>query len=235
MQRVLYSAPVRLLLCISSLCFLACISPDEFQGTYDEIETITDGRNVAYRMTFYQFGDEVGGVLRTFDLSNVSNTQMTPYGRESGCIYFERSAIGGKFAIEVPFGDSLHVLDLSIFDSTRLDGTVRIFVDDAVQDTFTIGLVRVSQSPDTTCEARDAFTVSAELPQYTLEDTPGLSLAIGFSGYSIDDNGIRRTTRTATNTTSVQQISDTDWTTRQSLVFPAQPPPGTMSAATDPK
>jgi len=220
---------IAILLCVA---VAACVGPDEFQGTYDETTTIPDHRDVAYRLTFYAFGDEVGGVLRAYDVTDPSNSRQSPYNEQSQCVYFQRESIGGDFSVDASIDGQTHVLSLSV-GSDSLVGQGRIFEGDDVVDSFDLTINRVSESPNPECSSRSAFDVSVELPAYTVDEYSNLTLAVGFAGYLIDDDGARLTTRVSPDVTSLQRVSDTAWATRQTILLPDLPPAEGMSAADD--
>ena len=217
----------------------ACADPEEFKGTYEEVPPLTVDRDLAYQLTLFRFGDEVGGVVRfyEFDLPPYRfNTTDNPYGEETYCRYFGPKPVSGNaisFQAEGPNGDA-HVFRLSSLADDRIDVSVQQIPQDEDApsvESFHFDLLRVSTGADRRCVAQNAYEVVAQLPPLDDDASTNLNLAVGFVGYDLDDEGHQVIVHELSDSTVVPRNGD-GWAEEMRVSFPEVPP--IFSAENDP-
>jgi len=224
-------SPITLGLISVLLAFLqGCATPEEFQGTYSEQAPLEADRDMAYQLTLFRFGDEVGGVVRFFELNAPPfrvNTPEAPYGEEAHCEFFgpiRLSASSIAFQATDPAGMT-HSFRLSSIDDERIDVAVTTFSDESeTEEGERFELLRVSQQVDRRCEARDSVTVVARLPELEADEAENLSIAVGFVSYQLTDAGQVITLREAAPAVAVPLQSEAVWTEEVSIALPDPPP-----------
>ena len=78
------------LLCVVALALAGCVEPRALSGVYvEEIGAagVSADRLFAFRVTVYEFGDEVGGFVEYFEIDGL-NTRQEPYVTPTFCAYF---------------------------------------------------------------------------------------------------------------------------------------------------
>ena len=236
----------RAAIALATLALLAgCTDIQEFKGTYEEVAPLASSRDLAYQLTLFRFGDEVGGVVRFYELDSPPyrfNTSDNPYTQESHCRYFGPIQVSGNaiaFQSEGPNGDA-HVLRLSSLADDRINVSVRRIPSDEEEapsdDTQRFEVLRVSSSTDRRCEARDAFEVVAHIPDLAGEEIRDLNLAIGFVGYDLEydleDGGRQVVVHQYSDAVVVPGSREDGWNEEARLAFPQMPP--CSSAENDP-
>lgn len=226
-------SPIRIGLVVLTLWLAllqGCASPEEFQGTYSEQAPLDADRETAYQLTLFRFGDEVGGVVRFFDLNAPPfrvNKPEEPYGEESHCEFFGPIRLSSSlisFRATDPAGKT-HSFRLSSIDDERIDVSVTTFSDESEADEGErFELLRVSQQVDRRCEARDSVSVVARLPELVAEDVTNLSIAVGFVSYQLTDAGQVITLREAAPAVAIPLLSETTWSEEVSVALPEPPP-----------
>ena len=224
---------------IAIMAVTACTDLQEFKGTYEEAAPLASTRDTAYQLTFFRFGDEVGGVVRFFELNAPSglNTTERPYGEESYCHYFGPIQVSGNaiaFQSEGPDGDT-HGFRLSSLADDRINVSVHQIPDeeeDAGDETQSFDVFRVSSSTRTHCEARGAYEVLVQIPDLTGEEIDDLNLAIGFAGYDLDDGDGHIVVHEFSEAQVVPRGEADSWNEETRIAFPQVPP--SLSAENDP-
>lgn len=216
----------------------ACANPQEFQGTYRQVAPLDDGREVAYELSLYRFGNEVGGVVRSYDLERpplYENTLENPYLRQSRCDFFGPEQLSSNAVVFQADGPGSQIVgfELSGIDEDRISvRATRIGADEQVEgDPISFAVVRQSTVVDRRCQTASGFSVRASLPALP-EDTMHPTVAVVFSAYGLTD-GERRPRHTTATTVSVPTTAGGgEFSTEMDIVFPD--PPDILSTANDP-
>jgi hypothetical protein len=186
-----------------ALCALGCPEPPEFEGRYEEVPPLAAGRDYAYKLDFFRFGQEVGGVVRFYRIGTSMtdlNTPDQPYLVQTSCALFgavELSRDSVAFTIpEGPSGETFSFL-LSSLDPADLNGSVLRSRDGEVLREDDFDMDRVDPSGNIQCLPQvGSYEVVAELPALTSDDAERLYLAVVFAGYELiaGQRGLRRVT-----------------------------------------
>jgi hypothetical protein len=221
--------------------FPGCADPEETTGTYDELLPLAeDGRDYAVRMSLFQFGGEVGGVMRFYQLS-FPNTPENPFVVESLCSYFG-PLTGDPFVVLVEEGPDNRSF---AFSFTFEDGADRLTGELCIDclggggdiERYDVEMVRASADASRTCERRDAFTVEVSFPEVSPEQAPDLSLASGWAAYLLDvddnDNPSREIARVGSLADRVPLRSSSAYVTAQRYELPVSPPRDWLSDPED--
>lgn len=209
----------------------ACGSPDEFQGTYEQETPIPEDHEFAYKLDLFRFGNEVGGVVRFYELEGEGearfNDRARPFVVESDCAFFGPVDLDRDtfvFSVEGA-GAEEFIFRISSLDPDDIQAEVSRFVDQQVSETMTFSMGRSAASADRECTppAR-TFDVLVDLPEVTVDEAPDLSLAVAFAGYELSEDGLdRRITRYGAVVNTVDRASDNTYQTRQRVILPEEP------------
>ncbi|MBN1947831.1 MAG: hypothetical protein JW797_19350 [Bradymonadales bacterium] len=200
-----------------------CVEPQELRGTFQETQPIPADRDRAYRLSLFRFGEEVGGVIRFFEIGEYLNTRDNPYFLESSCSYFgpiRLSHDSFRFSMEDQADGKQHVFQFTALDTSTIQGQVNVLPLNSLQEEaqqIQFDLERVGLPLDRSCTTT-AFDLEIELPSHTTEQYAQLALAIVYVGY--DDQG--NVTRTNPNTAFVVGLDrdELHWSTKERLTPP---------------
>lgn len=228
-------------LLLSAIGVPGCADPEETTGTYDELLPLNDdGREYAVRMSVFQFGGEVGGVMRFYQLS-FPNTPENPFVVESFCSYFG-PLTGDPFVVLVDEGPDNRSF---AFSFAFEDGAERLAGELCVDclggggdiERYDVAMVRASADASRTCERRDAFTVEVSFPEISPDVAPDLSLASGWAAYLLDDDDDddpgRQIARVGSLADRVPLRSSSAYVTAQRYELPVSPPRDWLSDPED--
>lgn len=223
----------------------ACTEPSEFTGVFAETTPIADDREYAYKLDLFRFGDEVGGVVRLFEIEGPAdyqlNTRANPFVVESFCSYFGPHVVAdGSIGFRIengPDGEELlfRLSSLESEDRINAELTRGASVTPEVSEPLSFSMDRVSDAVSSSCIPQGALVVVAEFPQYRIEDYPDLSLAIASQWYVLSESE-RFPYRDDSVSSPVAHRTDEYYAFEVTVVFPTEPagltwpndPPGTV-------
>ena len=231
------------LILVATLC--ACTEPSEFTGVFAETTPIADDREYAYKLDLFRFGDEVGGVVRLFEIDGPAdyqlNTRENPFVVESFCEYFgPQVVVSGGIGFRIddgPDGEEylFRLSSLESEDRINAELTRGTSITPEGSESLAFSMDRVSDAVSSTCIAQNALVVVAEFPQYRIEDYPELSLAIAFQWYVLSDSE-RFPYRDDSVSFPVDHRTNDYYAFEVTVIFPTEPagltpvndPPGTV-------
>lgn len=103
----------------------ACADPsnraDVFEEAFPE-DRVPEGRTHAFRVTLFEYSNEVGGFIEFFEIDGVQNTATNPFFASSACDYFGAGRLqNDEFPISVQGPDGPMVLSADrINDGNRI-------------------------------------------------------------------------------------------------------------------
>ena len=149
---------------VLAVAAMNCFDPEEFRGTYQEARTIEQDREYAYRLSLFRFGDEVGGVIRFFEIGEYLNTRDNPYFLETFCDYFGPVFISQdsfRFSVDDGPDNQAYVFQFESLDSSTIHTDLNILRPTAESTEVTqlqFELERVPLAVDRDCRQRADYT-----------------------------------------------------------------------------
>jgi hypothetical protein len=225
---------------LAAVCLLACLEPPEFEGTYEEETPLAPGRDYAFKLDLFRFGDEVGGVVRFYELAGSGlaafNTPEEPYRAQSACALFGAvDLVRGEVLFSILEGphDHTYTFRLSSLDPADIRGSVLRSHDGEVLRDDTFDMERVDTSGNIQCSPQaGGYEVTVELPALTVEDAARLRLDVVFGGYELAGEQ-RFITRTTAQSLPVRATLAGVYDTVQRVQLSATPPGAGLSAPAD--
>lgn len=124
---------MRLLIpCLCVLVLAACERRTNRAVVYDEVVPsggFDENRAYALRLTLFQFGNEVGGMVEWFGIDGDVNTRTSPYFERDFCAYFGEGPIeASEFRVDT-LGPADERLLLQVEESGRRALEARVVAD----------------------------------------------------------------------------------------------------------